>query len=160
MVVWLKVSESGRPDSNRRPPEPHSDQGEGEQRQNVGFSRDSGRRCRTFTTSMSHFAGRNAPQNAPPSLVVWRRGVRRTGGKEIPEEATGCALCGCDTGFAVNPYSPTGSVHSGDALRRLKTRAWRAGWGTTNLETRFTLFTYDCTILPPIGTSSFHFPYL
>ncbi len=62
----LRLTESGRPDSNRRPPEPHSDQGEGEQRQNVGFSRESGRRCRTFTTCMSHFAVRNAPPNAPP----------------------------------------------------------------------------------------------
>ncbi len=49
-VALAQAQESGRPDSNRRPPEPHSDQGEGEQRQNVGFSRDSGRRCRTFTT--------------------------------------------------------------------------------------------------------------
>ncbi len=39
-------------------------------------------------------------------------------------------------------------------------RAWRAGRGTTKLETEFTLFTEDRTILPPIRTSSFHFPYL
>ena len=67
VFVRSRLSKSGRPDSNRRPPEPHSDQGEGEQRQNVGFSRESGRRCRTFPTCMSHFAGRNAPPNAPPS---------------------------------------------------------------------------------------------
>ncbi len=53
--VWRAGAQAGSPTKNERglnprPPEPHSDQGEGEQRQNVGFSRDSARRCRTFTT--------------------------------------------------------------------------------------------------------------
>ena len=41
----------------------------------------------------------------------------------------------------------------------LRRRAWRACEGNPKLETEFTLFTED-TILPPIGTYSFHFPYL
>ncbi len=48
----------------------------------------------------------------------------------------------------------------GQVAEKSKVRAWRAGCGTTKLETEFTLFTYDRTILPPIVTCSFHFPCL
>jgi hypothetical protein len=41
-------------------------------------------------------------------------------------------------------------------LLTTSTRAWRAGWGTSKLETEFTLFTEDRTILPPIVNSSLH----
>ena len=39
----LGLVESGRPDSNRRPPEPHSEQEPGQIRRNVAFTRCYGR---------------------------------------------------------------------------------------------------------------------
>ena len=46
--------------------------------------------------------------------------------------------------------------HSGQVAEWSKARAWRAGKRTTKLETEFTLFTEDCTILPPIVNCSLY----
>ncbi len=46
--------------------------------------------------------------------------------------------------------------HSGQVAEWMKRRAWRAGWSNPKLETEFTLFYLDRTILPPIVNSSFH----
>jgi len=58
---------SGRRDSNPRPPEPHSSQGELQKRQVVGSSKGSEHRCQNSLASKPGFAGRNGPPNGPRS---------------------------------------------------------------------------------------------
>jgi hypothetical protein len=48
----------------------------------------------------------------------------------------------------------------GQVAEWLKARAWRAGEGNPKLETEFTLFTEDRTILPRLETPVSTFPYL
>jgi hypothetical protein len=61
------VSLSGRRDSNPRPPEPHSAQGDWQKRQLAEISRTSERRRRSLLAGKPGFAGRNGPPNGTPT---------------------------------------------------------------------------------------------
>ncbi len=60
----FNLEQSGRPDSNRRPPEPHSEQELGQIRQHVAFTRCSGHRCRIWKPHGEQAVVRNSQQNS------------------------------------------------------------------------------------------------
>src|SRR5665647_1111707 len=62
--AFIRV-ESGRLDLNQRPPAPEAGQYTNQLLHSAGLQRETGRRCRSFPTSMPHYAGRNSPPNTP-----------------------------------------------------------------------------------------------
>ena len=64
------LGESGRRDSNPRPPEPHGPLGRIEERQYAGLTGSSGRRCRTPRPSMPDFAGCFSTRHSTPAPVA------------------------------------------------------------------------------------------